>query len=122
MISSGITLNVPGNITTTAGSAGYLTINGSNGMSYDDIRPKSIVVQGQAQFDSDVEVKGSITVRGVNLAESLARIEERLNLLQPNLKLEAEWEQLRVLGEQYRQLERDMLDKLELVGILGKKY
>jgi hypothetical protein len=91
-------------------------------MSYDDLKPASLHVKGNSVFEHDAKFEGNITVKGVDLAQSIKRIEERLNLLQPNLKLEAEWEELRVLGERYRQLEQDMLEKLALVDMLGKKY
>lgn len=111
-----ITLSSPSNI-----SPGYITVTGSNGMSYDDLQPKSLLVKGQAKFENDIEVKGQITVDGIDLAAAIRRIEERLNLLEPNKALEAEWGELRELGERYRQMERDMLEKLELVEILKKK-
>jgi hypothetical protein len=41
----------------------------------------------------------------------MERVEERLNILHPNEKLETEWEELRALGEQYRQLEQHIKDK-----------
>jgi hypothetical protein len=41
----------------------------------------------------------------------LHRIEERLNILTPNPKLETEWAELQALGEQYRKLEQHILDK-----------
>jgi len=55
--------------------------------------------------DADIEVNGE------SLMTMLHRIEERLNLLTPNTKLEAEWEELRNLGEQYRKLEQHIRDK-----------
>jgi len=91
-------------------------------MSYQDIQPASIHVNGDAKFDGDAEFKGNITVKGVDLAAAIKNIEARLNILRPNHKLEAEWDELRELGEQYRQMERDMLEKLEMVELLKKKY
>ncbi len=52
-----------------------------------------------------------ITVRGWSLVDAVKRIEERLGLFQPNPELEAEWEELRELGEQYRKLEQYIRDK-----------
>lgn len=52
-----------------------------------------------------------IEVNGVSLIDMIHRMEERLNILTPNEKLEAEWEELRVLGEQYRKLEQHIKDK-----------
>lgn len=52
-----------------------------------------------------------IEVNGWSLVSAVKRIEERLGLFQPNPKLESEWEELRALGEQYRQLEQHIKDK-----------
>jgi hypothetical protein len=120
MLNSGVTLTVPSNITTT--NSGYLQIAGSNGMSYDDLKPASLHVKGNSVFEHDAKFEGNITVKGVDLAEAIQRIEERLNILRPNHKLESEWDELRELGERYRQMERDMLEKLEMVEILKQKY
>lgn len=52
-----------------------------------------------------------IEINGESMIGMLKRIEERLNILTPNAKLEAEWEELRILGEQYRKLEQHIKDK-----------
>ena len=52
-----------------------------------------------------------IEVNGWSLIESIKKIEQRLNILHPNTKLESEWEELRTLGEQYRKLEQHIKDK-----------
>ena len=52
-----------------------------------------------------------IEVNGWSLVDAVKRIEERLGLFQPNPALEKEWEDLRALGEQYRQLEQHIRDK-----------
>lgn len=58
--------------------------------------------------DADVEING------VSLLESIKKIEQRLNILTPNPKLEAEWDQLRELGEQYRALEKKLKEQGEM--------
>jgi hypothetical protein len=55
--------------------------------------------------DADIEVNGW------SLIDSIKRIEQRLNILTPNAKLETEWSELRELGEQYRKLEQHIKDK-----------
>jgi len=52
-----------------------------------------------------------VTVNGWSLVDAVKRIEERLGLFQPNPELEQEWEDLKALGEQYRQLEQHIRDK-----------
>ena len=52
-----------------------------------------------------------IELNGWSLIESFKKIEERLNILTPNTKLEEEWEELRALGDKYRELEQHIKDK-----------
>lgn len=52
-----------------------------------------------------------VVINGVSLADTIKRIEERLNILVTNTELEKEWEELRSLGEQYRKLEQHIKDK-----------
>jgi len=52
-----------------------------------------------------------VEVNGWSLVDAVKRIEERLGLFQPNPELEKEWEDLRALGEKYRQLEQYIRDK-----------
>jgi flagellar motility protein MotE (MotC chaperone) len=44
----------------------------------------------------------------------LSAIEDRLNILQINQQLEKDWKDLRELGQQYRQLEKEILDKIKV--------
>ena len=52
-----------------------------------------------------------VKINGVSLTGVLKNIEERLNILRPNTELEADWDQLRELGNQYRQLEAELKEK-----------
>jgi hypothetical protein len=52
-----------------------------------------------------------VEVNGWSLVAAVKRIEERLGLYQPNPELEAEWSDLRDLGEQYRKLEQHIKNK-----------
>lgn len=62
-----------------------------------------------------------IVVNGWSLIDSIKKIEERLNILTPNTKLESEWEELRALGEQYRKLEQHIQAKVKTWEILSKQ-
>ena len=55
--------------------------------------------------DADIEINGE------SLVDMLRNIEQRLNILKPNGKLESEWEELKALGDQYRALEKHILEK-----------
>ena len=52
-----------------------------------------------------------IEINGVSLMDLL---QERLNVLIPNPEIEAEWEELKRLGDQYRELEADIKEKMEM--------
>jgi hypothetical protein len=61
-----------------------------------------------------------IVVNGWSLIDSIKKIEERLNLLTPNAKLESEWDELRELGDQYRKLEEHIQAKMKTWEVLKK--
>ena len=52
-----------------------------------------------------------ITMDGVSLKDTLKGINDRLAILQVNPALEAEFDELHALGEQYRALEHKLLEK-----------
>lgn len=52
-----------------------------------------------------------IFIDGVSLKNTLQGINDRLAILQVNPELEAEFDELHALGEQYRALERKLLEK-----------
>jgi hypothetical protein len=100
-------ITTPGsNLTYTGTSAGnpWITVNDHSTLS----------VQGDADFN------GEVRVRGRSLAEFMEQVEQRLNILQPNPELEAEWDQLRELGERYRELERQCKEKSDVWNRLKK--
>jgi len=61
-----------------------------------------------------------IKINGESLMATLRGIQDRLNILRPNEQLEQEWDQLRALGEQYRQLEKEFEEKSRMWQELGK--
>jgi hypothetical protein len=100
-----------------SGSNGYtLTTTGTSNpwITTDALNQNSLSVKGDAEFDGD------ITVKGRSLAKFMESVEHRLNILRPNPDLEAEWDQLRALGEQYRELERQLTEKSQMWATLKK--
>ena len=63
------------------------------------------------QGDIKIHHEGDIKLGDRSLKEFMSKVEERLNILQPNAELEEKWEALRVLGEQYRELEKELVSK-----------
>lgn len=93
---SSITLNSP--IWNTTSDVYTINSNWANGSTGSG----KISLQGK---DADIEINGE------SLVAMLKRIEERVNLLSVNQELESEWEELRELGNQYRELEQRIKDK-----------
>jgi hypothetical protein len=68
----------------------------------------------------DAEFEGEVKIKGVKLNERLNAIEERLCILRPNNDLEGKWEELKALGDRYRELEKDILEKEEIWDLLKR--
>lgn len=77
-------------------------------------------IENTLQVKGDSEFDGDITVKGRSLTEFMDSVEQRLNILRPNAALEAEWDQLRELGEQYRELERQLAEKAQMWALLQR--
>ena len=88
---------------TISATGGPFTINSGTGTGYPWATASTkIKLDGEG---ADIEVNGK------SLMDMIGKIEQRLNILTPDDKLEAEWEELRELGEQYRKLEQHIKDK-----------
>lgn len=75
------------------------------------------------QPSSKIQLTGEdadIDINGISLKQTLQSIQDRLNILRPNRELEAEWDQLRELGEQYRKLAQELLEKQKMWNTLKK--
>jgi hypothetical protein len=69
---------------------------------------------GSINQSSSIELRGNdadIRVNGRSLMDAIDALEQRLNILVPNPELEAEWDELRELGERYRELEKKCQEK-----------
>lgn len=109
-----ITTN-PGTIytTNTGGSGQTLTWNGTN-PTWTTTPNTPLTINGDAEIEGDLKVKGK------NLSEVIENIEKRLAILHPNAELEERWEELKALGERYRELEKDILEKEKIWDIIKK--
>lgn len=111
-------------VTTTNTGTGTYTINPSATLNTGytitstDLSPAMSVAQsGRLELSGGA---ADIVINGVSLTDSLKAIEQRLNILRVNDKLEAEWDQLKDLGEQYRRLEAELLEKQRMWEIMKK--
>ncbi len=99
----------------TAGTGYTMANNWGNNSAWTDIQSK-LKVNGDADFDGDITVKGRSIIR------TLEKIEERLAILPPpNLELEQGWSELAKLRQQYVELERELLEKQRVFDILRKQ-
>lgn len=99
------------------GSGGpYIVSNGTNSIDWSNISitSSSAYNWASAKPSGKLSIHGEdadIEVNGRSLMDAIAALEERLNILVPNPDLEAEWDELRELGERYRELEKKCIEK-----------
>lgn len=115
------------NIANYPSSAGYVTITGTlntsagyNGIY--SIAPATTSAENVTLSSTGIELKGNsdIKVNGVSLMESIRNIESRLAILKPVPELEAEWDELKRLGDEYRALESEIREKMKTWDVLKK--
>ena len=66
---------------------------------------------------SKVVIQGDnadLVIGDKSLRTWMERVEERLNILTPNPEMEKEWDELRRLGERYRELEKECREKSDM--------
>lgn len=69
---------------------------------------------GSLTVSGNANITGNITVEGINLVDRLDKIEQRLGILNPNSELEEKWDKLKELGESYRNLEKEIMEKEQI--------
>ena len=123
VVNSGITTSLSDWNTLSPSSVGGLTMSAGSGLNYQSPYTISNTTGGAgttwtsmpfSNGSGKIELNGDnadITVNGQSLIESIKKIQERLNILTPNPKMEAEWNQLRELGKQYRELEAKLKEQ-----------
>lgn len=105
------------NVTIDAGSP-YVISNGIEA-NWGTLSSATVIDQaGQLSLNGK---NADIVINGISLVDKLDSISERLNILQVNSELEKEWDQLRELGEQYRQLEEELKAKSAMWKTLKTK-
>ena len=119
-VSSAVSSQYPYTVTSTGSSSSgqYLQSNGINSTwtsptwAVSDYANSSLQVRGHANFEGDVKIKGKSIIDLIN------NIEQRLAILHPNTELESKWEDLKKLGDMYRQLEQEIIEKEKMWAIL----
>ncbi len=62
--------------------------------------------------------QADIDINGKSLKTWMEKVEQKLAILEPNPKLEADWAELKELGDKYRALEKDIHEKMKTWEIL----
>ena len=92
-----------------------ITISPSYSSSPYYIRTGVKITKGGLEIeDKDADIK----LGDVSLRKFMADINLRLNMMQPNTKVEKEWKELKKLGDQYRRLEQELIEKNKVWDIL----
>jgi hypothetical protein len=94
-------------ITTGAGANGVGSLDWSN-LTIGSSINSSITQSGIMELHGE---NADLKINGRSLMSAIDALEQRLNILVPNPELEAEWDELRELGERYRELERRCKEK-----------
>lgn len=76
--------------------------------------------ENSLQVSGDANFEGDIKIRGKSLSDVLDNIEQRLAILHPNPELEEKWDRLKELGEEYRKLEKQIIEGEQIWDILKK--
>lgn len=116
------------NYANVASASTFSVVGGSGGISVTDSSVNTTWNSGITNIQSTLKVNGcadfdgDIRVQGQSFTDAINKINERLNILVPNEKLEAEWSELAELRQRYVELERELLEKQRVFDILKKSY
>ncbi len=117
-----------GGTTYTYSSMPSVTIGGATGTSANAVWTTSGTGWNHSAIGA-IQPSGTITLRGEeadidingkSMKAWMEKVEERLNILTPNVELEKDWDDLRKLGERYRKLEKKCKEKAEVWNKLKK--
>lgn len=97
-----------GNTTVPYGSS--YTINPTNNVNYGSVE----IGSNGMNMKEDCDVK----IGNRSLKDFMDKVEERLAILRPNEGLEERWEKLKRLGNRYRKLEKEILEKEKIMEAL----
>ena len=100
--SSSITTSISSN------DSSYYTFSGSNGFGNNNA--------GTVMVPAD----GDFKIGERSLKDFMDKVEQRLAILRPNEGLEARWDELKELGDRYRELEKELQEKEKMWDILKK--
>lgn len=106
------------------GPLGASIVSGTTQSPWTTSITNSSVSVGSIKPPNTLELHGEdadIVINEVSLMDTLRGIQDRLNLLQPNKKLEAQWQELQELGQRYRELEKELNSATKMWDILSRE-
>jgi len=122
LTNGGSTILNPGGLTGSYGQV-YTASSGLGG-TYSNTSPWATSTGTASPWVTNTTLKGGqlelegkdadIIIDGKSLLDTLAALEERLNLLVPNPEMEKEWDQLKRLGDRYRKLEKKLKEQSDM--------
>lgn len=130
MTTANLALGPAGHVTIPVNGLGssnsiYVTGGGGGGsgtyiMNNSGWNTASTNIQSTLKVSGDAVFEGDITVKGRSVFETLEKIEERLAILVPNVRLEKDWKELQDLRMQYLELEKKLIEQQRVFDILKK--
>lgn len=108
-------------------NAGAYTINttasGDYSYDYGTLNWGQSVDKGLTVNDGDLRIEGSgdLKIGDRSIKEFMDKVEKRLAILNVNQELEAQWEELKALGDKYRELEEQLIERNKIMDILKEK-
>lgn len=105
-------------------SSPYTVVNSGGGGGYGGCGGQSNwwAQTSNATLTADRISAEEIIVNGENITPiitTIKKIEQRLGILRPNVELEDRWEELKQLGDRYRELEKELLGKEKIWDIIS---
>ena len=90
-------------------------VGSSNGYTYTNTNLTDLNQSGKISIKGE---NADLDINGVSLKDFMARVEQRLAILTPDTRLEEEWSELKALGDRYRELEKEIHDRMKTFDIL----
>ena len=90
-------------------------VGSSNGYTYTNTNLTDLNTSGKISIKGE---NADLDINGVSLKDFMARVEQRLAILTPDTRLEEEWSELKALGDRYRELEKEIHDRMKTFDIL----
>jgi hypothetical protein len=107
-------------IPVTGAGHSNVTLSGTTGLSYSTATTAAWTDPFYAKQPKINITDKDIVLDGLSLRDFMQSVNKRMAIMQPNPKLEEEFEELRALADRYRELERKLLEQKQIWETLKK--